>query len=164
MLSQFSIFITGKIITRKKTQLLFETLLVVLIAFGITLRFSWRGWNQGTNLHPDEYGLTNTLTQLHFPNSVAEYFNTRISPISPYQKYDLDGGPTEPGPDQAFRWGQWPVILIRWFAENTGNTGYDELRLMGRELSAIFDSLSLLLVFLTVMKLYHRHVALLTQL
>jgi hypothetical protein len=106
--------------------------------------------------------LTNTITQLHFPQSLADYFNTRISPLSPYQKYDLHGIPTAHGPDQGFRWCQWPAILIRWFAEATGNTGYNELRLLGRGLSALADSLSILLVFLTAQKLYNRRIALLT--
>ena len=44
------------------------------------------------------------------------------------------------------RWGQWPIIILRAVGEMTGNTGYDEIRLMGRELSAIADILSVLLL------------------
>ena len=87
--------------------------LIVLIAIGIGYRFSWINWSQGTNLHPDEYGLTNTLTQLSMPKNLADYFNTRISPISPYQKYDLSGAVPGDGPDNRMRWGQWPIIIIR---------------------------------------------------
>ncbi len=92
---------------------------------------------------------------------MADYFNTRISPISPYQKYDLDGNPTVSGPDNRMRWGQWPIILIRAAAELTDNTGYTELRLMGRSLSALADTLSLLLIFLIGRRLYSTRTGLL---
>lgn len=117
-------------------------------------------WNQNANLHPDEYGLTNTITQLHIPKTVSEYFNTRISPISPYQKYDLSGSTTLDGPDNRMRWGQWPIILIRALAEIIGSIGYDELRIMGRYFSAFIDTLTLLLIFLIGRRLYGFSVAL----
>jgi hypothetical protein len=138
-----------------------EALLIGLILAGVAMRFLWVDWHQGANLHPDEYGLTNTLTQIHTPASVAEYFNTRLSPLSPYRKYDLQGNPTAEGPDNGMRWGQWPQILLRVAAEATGNTGYDDLRVMGRSLSALADTLSLLLFFLAAARLYNRRVALL---
>ena len=140
---------------------LFELLLISLVAIGIIYRFTWLNWSQGTNLHPDEYGLANTLTQVHLPDSFSEYINTRLSPLSPYQKYDSAGAPTQAGPDNSLRWGQWPIILLRWFGEVTGNTGYNEIRLMGRGLSALADSLSLLLVYLAGRRLYGSQVALL---
>ncbi|MBI4771285.1 MAG: glycosyltransferase family 39 protein, partial [Chloroflexi bacterium] len=117
-------------------------------------------WSQDTDLHPDEYGLTGTLTRLSLPKSFGEYFNTRLSPLSPYQKYDESGSPTEPGPDNRMRWGQWPITLIRWAAEATGNSGYGEMRLLGRRLSALADSLSLWMIFLIGRRLFNRRVGL----
>jgi YYY domain-containing protein len=95
----------------------FEIGMILLILVGVIFRFSWTNWSEGMDLHPDEYGLTSTLTSLAFPKSFADYFNTRISPLSPYQKYDADGNPTVPGPDNSMRWGQWPQIIIRGTAE-----------------------------------------------
>jgi hypothetical protein len=140
---------------------LLDILLIALIVFGVMLRFSWVNWNQGTSLHPDEYGLTNTLTQLSMPDNSADYFNTRISPISAYHKYDENGAQIANGPDNRMRWGQWPIILIRQFAEWTGNTGYDELRLMGRQLSATADVLAILLIFIIGTRLYNERTGLL---
>ncbi len=128
--------------------------LVALISCGVYFRFVGVDWNQSANLHPDEYGLTNTLTQLTFPRSISDYFNTRLSPISPYQKYDLSGQVVATGPDNSMRWGQWPIILIRGAAEVTHNTGYDDLRIMGRQLSALLDTLTLLLIFFIGWTLY----------
>jgi hypothetical protein len=141
--------------------LLFDLLLIALIALGVVWRFSWVNWNENADLHPDEYGLTGSITGLALPESLADYFNTRISPISPYQKYDETGTPTVSGVDNRMRWGQWPIILIRAAAEATGNTGYTELRLMGRSISALADTLSLLLIFLIGRRLYSTRAGLL---
>jgi 4-amino-4-deoxy-L-arabinose transferase-like glycosyltransferase len=139
----------------------FDVLLILLILAGVTCRFLWTNWSQGTNLHPDEYGLTNTLTQLSIPKSFGDYLNTRISTISPYDKYDLNGLKIQDGPDNSLRWGQLPIILLRGAAELTGNTGYDEQRLLGRRLSALADTISLLLLFLIGRRLWNARVALL---
>lgn len=139
---------------------LFDLLLALLILVGVLFRFSWTNWSQGTSLHPDEYGLTNTLTQLSIPPTLDEYFNTRLSPISPYAKYELDGTLVSNGPDNRMRWGQWPIILLRWFGEQTGSTGYDEIRQMGRSLSAVADTLSILILILIGTRLYSRRAGL----
>ncbi len=145
----------------KKTGIpVLEIYLVLLILIGIYFRFEGQNWNQGANLHPDEYGLTNTLTQLSLPDNLADYFNTRVAPLSPYMKYDINGAETINGPDNRMRWGQWPMIILRAFAEWTGNTGYDELRLMGRQLSAVTDLLVLLLIYAIGRRLYDHQVGL----
>jgi hypothetical protein len=144
----------------KRLSWLFEIILVCLILTGVFFRFNWTNWSEGTNLHPDEYGLTNTLTFLSIPTSIDSYFNTRLSPLSPYAKYDINGVLTSNGPDNRMRWGQWPITLLRFFGELTKNTGYNEIRLMGRTLSAAADTLSLLMIFLIGSRLYNRKVGL----
>jgi len=139
----------------------FETLLLGLILIGVAFRFSWSNWNQDADLHPDEYGLTSTLSHMSVPASFADYINTRLSPLSPYQKYDLQGNPTELGPDNRMRWGQWPITLVRVTAEWSDNSGYRDLRLWGRSLSALADTLGLLFIFLIGARLYGRRVGLL---
>ncbi len=146
---------------KRSLSFLFELLLLGLVLLGVVLRFAWTNWSQGTNLHPDEYGLTNTLTRLSLPLTVSDYFNTRISPLSPYQKYDIDGQVTVGGPDNRMRWGQWPIIILRAAGQVTGNTGYNEIRLLGRSLSALADTITLILIFLTGERLYNRKVGLL---
>ena len=141
-------------LAQKLSGLAFEGLLIILILTGVFFRLNWVNWSQDTNLHPDEYGLTSTLTQLAIPQTIADYFNTRLSPLSPYQKYDLSGSPTNSGPDNRMRWGQFPLFIIRLAGEKSGNTGYGEIRLLGRSLSALADTLSLLFIFLIGLKLY----------
>ncbi|HLB49408.1 MAG TPA: DUF2298 domain-containing protein [Anaerolineales bacterium] len=141
--------------------LAFDFFLIGLIVVGIYFRFSWMNWSQGADLHPDEYGLTATLTRLSIPDTLTEYFNTRLSSISPYQKYDEEGFPTVPGTDNRMRWGQWPIIIIRLTAELTNNADYGNLRLMGRRLSALCDVLALFVIYLIGARLYSRRVGLL---
>ncbi len=146
---------------RKISSYLFEILLIILLLLGVSYRLRWVAWNQKTNLHPDEYGLTNTLTQLSLPKNLADYFNTRLSPLSPYMRYDAAGQPAGDGADNRMRWGQWPIIMIRFAGELSGQTGYDEIRLLGRRLSGWADILSVLLLFLIGQRLYGRRVGLL---
>ncbi|NMB87421.1 MAG: glycosyltransferase family 39 protein, partial [Chloroflexi bacterium] len=145
----------------KPARILFDLFLFALVAAGLVFRFSWTNWNEGADLHPDEYGLTSSITGMDMPDSLADYFNTRLSTISPYQKYDLAGNPTLSGVDNRMRWGQWPIIIIRATAEATGNTGYSELRLLGRRLCALADALSLLVIYLIGRRLYNHRTGLL---
>lgn len=140
---------------------LFDLLLIVLLLIGIGYRFAWVNWNQDAQLHPDEYGLTNTLTALQMPQNLSDYFNTRISPLSPYHKYNPDGSLLANGPDNRMRWGQLPMIIIRAAAEASGNTGYNELRLLGRRLSALADTLAVFLLYLIGKRLYGERIGLL---
>lgn len=45
--------------------------LVAAIGLGLFFRFNWTNWDQNTDLHPDEYGLTGTLTRLSIPRTWA---------------------------------------------------------------------------------------------
>ena len=136
-------------------------ILILICGIGIFFRFYNMNWDSGALLHPDEYGLTNTLTQLRMPSTVSDYFNTRISPMSPYNKYDAGGETIGNGPDNTMRWGQLPMLIIRTAAEALNLTGYQELRTLGRYLSALMDLGSVILLYVTAKKLFDRMTALL---
>ena len=55
--------------SNKTIRFLVEVISLVLIGLGIFFRFYNMQWDSGALLHPDEYGLTNTLTQLRMPSS-----------------------------------------------------------------------------------------------
>lgn len=145
--------------------------LLAVVLLGIVFRIAWARWDEGALLHPDEYGLTATLTKLSLPKSATEWFDTRLSPMSPYPRYDLEGR-SLPGdaPDPAMRWGQWPQFLFRGTAEllrgpagrpGTDFTSFAGLRLLGRRLSAVASVLTLGLLFLVARRLYGPRTALL---
>ena len=140
-----------------------EMVLVLIIGLGIFFRFYNMKWDSGALLHPDEYGLTNTLTQLHMPTNIADYFNTRIAPMSPYNKYDTEGETISNGPDNTMRWGQLPMLIIRTTAEALNRTGYQEMRTLGRYISAIMDVGSIILLFVIALRLFDRTIALLAS-
>jgi hypothetical protein len=102
----------------------FEVILCTMILAGVFFRFSGNNWSEGTFLNPDELGVTNFVSGIRLPSSIGEYFNTRISPLSPYMYYDAEGNQIGHGPDPGWVWGQWPNILIRATAE--GITGLEE--------------------------------------
>ena len=59
----------------KKFWLIFDILLLLVTGLGVFFRFYNMNWDSGALLHPDEYGLTNTLTQLEMPSNISDYFN-----------------------------------------------------------------------------------------
>ena len=146
---------------KKVFALIIDVLLLALTGLGVFYRLYNMQWDSGALLHPDEYGLTNTLTQLHMPSSITDYFNTRIAPMSPYNKYDVNGETIANGPDNTMRWGQLPMLIIRTAAEALNKTGYQELRTLGRYLSAFMDIGSIIILCVIAMKLFDRHIALL---
>ncbi len=141
--------------------ILLNILLAGLLAFGIWNNFRNMRWDDDALLHPDEYGLTNTLTQLRMPNSIANYFNTRISSMSPYNKYDENGETIANGPDNTMRWGQLPMLIIRLTAEALNRTGFIELRTTGRYLSALMNLGSMIMLYVIARRLFGHTTALL---
>jgi len=176
-----------------------EILLAALILVGISFRFAGNDWSEGTTLNPDELGFNNVVAGTKLPASLGEYFNTRVSTVSPYGKYDAEGNRTGDGPDGGWVWGQWPIIVVRAAAEGLTAlqeaalpsvngfvesicgmpvesvpatspcrerrlldfTAYGEIRLLGRFLSALADTISVLVLLAIGLRLYHRRIALL---
>lgn len=143
--------------------------LLAVVVLGAAFRMAWARWDEGALLHPDEYGLTGTLTKLSLPKSFAEWFDTRRSPMSPYPRYDLEGRRLAgTAPDAAMRWGQWPQLIVRGAAElltaspGSGGTDFTQfaaMRLLGRRLSALASVLTLGLLFLLARRLYGSRMA-----
>jgi YYY domain-containing protein len=172
--------------------LLPEIVLGALILTGVYFRFAGNNWSEGTYLNPDELGFNNLVSGIHLPSSLGEYFNTRISPLTPYQKYDEAGNRIGQGPDPGWVWGQWPSILVRAAAEGVTGlertvlpavngaiagicggaescptvqfvdyTQYGWIQRLGRFLSALADTVTLLTLLAIGLRLYNRRVALL---
>ncbi len=115
----------------------------LVIAFGAFLRFTGLNWDAGTHLHPDERFLTIVELSLRLPQSLGEYFNTAVSPLNP-----ANSGNT------FFVYGTLPIFLVRVLGEWLGQTGYDQIYLVGRATSASADLVSLVLLFLLGRRLY----------
>lgn len=135
--------IKAKQIFNSKHQLMPPLLLLIIFVIAIILRFSGLDWDQGTHLHPDERFLTMTATAMRPLNSISEYFDTQRSGWNPHN-IGMD----------FYVYGTLPVHLTRFTAELLKMTDYDQIYLVGRAISAIFDLLTLLAVFLTARRLF----------
>ena len=119
--------------------------LITILAIAAVLRFTGLDWDQGQHLHPDERFLTMVSTALQWPERdfLATYFNEATSTLNP-----RNVGHT------FFVYGDLPVILIKRIAVTLGQTGYDQVYLVGRAIDALVDLGTLLVVFLLGRRLY----------
>lgn len=127
-------------------------------------------WDDSQHLHPDERFLTMVSTAISpitgcddpglglqdCPNdqkqwiSFSEYFDTFKSPLNPNNRgYGF------------FVYGTLPLFITRYVGELVGMSGYDEITLVGRQLSALIDLASIFLLYLLATRLYGRRVGLL---
>lgn len=112
-------------------------LLIALIAGGgLGLRAYNVRWDQCRHLHPDERFLTMTSNALNLPASVWEYLDPAVSPLNPYNA----GQPF-------FVYGTLPLTLNKLLVAALDQDHYDPTTIWGRILSALFDTLTIVLVF-----------------
>jgi len=126
-------------------------LLILLIILSVSLSFRLIGlnWDQNQHLHPDERFLTMVAGALKWPNSFSQYLDTETSPLNPHnQKFDF------------YVYGTYPVILTKFIAYLINFDDYHHLVLVGRIISAILDTATVLLIYLVAKKLSSAPIAL----
>ena len=107
---------------------------VFLLAFGF--RFYGVNWDQDQHLHPDERFLTMVTGAIDWPDNLYEYFDTSHSPLNPHNRgHDF------------FVYGTFPVFLTKYAAEILGQADYNGIAITGRQLSALFDLGTVVLIF-----------------
>src|SRR5512143_3316963 len=147
----------------------YDLLLILVLMVGTYFRIVGLNWDADQHLHPDERFLTMVESALEVkkcavPNtsieacpggetrwlSFSDYLDTETSPLNPQNRgYGF------------FVYGDFPIVLVRYIAEWLGQTGYDQVHLVGRQLSALSDLLTILLLYVIGSRLYNRRVALL---
>jgi YYY domain-containing protein len=121
--------------------------LLLILGLGIYFRFVGMNWDENNHLHPDERFLTMVASSISSVSSLREYFNTAVSSLNPNNVgYGF------------FVYGDFPLIVTRYIAESFSKTGYDQIFLIGRQLSALADILTILLVYLIGNRVYGRWV------
>jgi YYY domain-containing protein len=124
----------------------FQSLLLLLILlFSGFLRIRGIDWDENFHLHPDERFLTLVETSIYPVRSLKEYFDTGTSTLNPHNV-----GKT------FFVYGTFPIFLVRYAAELVDQTGYSQVHIIGRYLSAFFDVGVILLVFFIAKKLFQK--------
>ena len=126
---------------------------VILLVAAVFRFYALETWDGDTHQHPDERFLTIVAAKVSTPPSVADYFNTQRSTLSPYNNGE-----------ERFAYGQLPLTLTRVVAEWTGRTSYDTVYEVGRELSALADLGTIVFAWLLARRVFGVRVAHLTGL
>ena len=149
-------------------------LLAVLVA-ALALRLYNNNWDDYQHAHPDERWIVMVAGDMHMPHHISEALDPRRSPFNPLWN-------PEQRAVRHFAYGHLPLYIltataalvhaagqaltglglpseiIRWLvAANT----YDGLNLLGRVLSALFDTGSVYVIFLIGRRIYSTRAALL---
>lgn len=131
-----------------KSILVVVCLVTVLLA-GWSFRSMNNNWDESRHLHPDERYLSMVINAIEPVWTARQYFDTASSPLNPGNK---DFG--------FFVYGTLPVFMVRYAGEWTGQVGYDLNTLLGRTMSAVMDTITILLTFFVAKKLFNRWVGL----
>ena len=142
--------------------------LLLIVGAAAYLRFVGLNWDEFQHLHPDERFLTMVETGIRpVEGGWSEYFDTGNSTLNPHnQGFNF------------FVYGTAPIFLVRYLAQwiaDSGlqlsdlgfesslelGTGYDQVHLVGRAVSAFADVLSVFLLYFIGKRLYNRRVGLL---
>lgn len=138
--------------TQEKNAWIYDLLLIVVLLTAAYFRTLGLDWDQGQHLHPDERFLTMVESALQPANSLREYLDTGASPLNPHNRgYGF------------FVYGTLPMFIVRYLAEWLGQMGYDQVHLVGRQVSAIADLGVIILLYAIASRLYGRKVALLAS-
>ena len=119
-----------------------KVMLILIIIFGAMLRLSNLNWDEGQHLHPDERYISLVLTAVRLPSSVQEYFSLE-NPLSPFNtQYS------------SYIYGQFPLSAVKYLSVKLGFDSYDKAYILGRTVSALLDTASILLVFILGRRLF----------
>jgi hypothetical protein len=148
--------------------------LITILVVGAAFRFYNINWDKDTyHIHPDERYTTMVITRIQWPESLGEYFDTSRSLLNPRNV------------DMVYFYGTLPLFLTKFVATemdvvrdahaetqpDVGEyllahpswTGYDQIHLVGRFLSGLFDMASILFLFFLARRLFDWRVGLIAS-
>ncbi|MBF0527145.1 MAG: hypothetical protein HQK56_18850, partial [Deltaproteobacteria bacterium] len=117
--------------------------LALVVILGAVFRLTGLNWDQGHHLHADERFLTIVETSLRWPFHLKDYFDEARSPLNPRNV----------GHD-SFVYGTLPTTMVKAASIALGKSGYGQIHLVGRTISALLDLGTVLLVFFLAVALY----------
>jgi len=132
-----------------ETAVVIIALILTLLA-GAYFRMVGVNWDDSQHMHPDERFLSLVWQAIVPVDNLSDYFNAETSTLNPANRgYGF------------FVYGTLPLFMVRYLGEALGQVGYDSITLLGRTISAVFDVLTILLVFAIGKRLYNKWVGLL---
>jgi YYY domain-containing protein len=151
---------------REKYPWIYDLLFLLVFALAGYLRLTGVTWGEGQHQHPDENFLSGVLAGLQAQKcadesipveacppdqrrwlGIGDYFDSKTSTLNPYNRgYSF------------FVYGNLPMTIVRVAADAMQE--YD-VKMLGRQFSALADLFTILLLYLAVSRLYNKRVALL---
>jgi len=125
--------------------------LAIVLLVAALFRFADLSWDESHNLHPDERFLTSVTNDLKWPESFDTYFDPKASTLSPYSLPNMG----------LYVYGTLPVYIVKWTAILLDRNNYDQIPLVGRAISGLFDIGAICFIFLLGRRLYGKKVGLL---
>ncbi len=117
--------------------------LALILLVGAYFRFVGLNWDQNQHQHPDERFITMVADGIRGVNGIGAYFDTAKSTLNP-----LNFG--------SYTYGMLPLFVTRLVAEWVQLSSYDQLTLVGRGLSGIFDLAAVWMLYLLGKRLYNQ--------
>jgi len=124
-------------------------ILLGILALGAYLRLKGINWDQNQHLHPDERFLTMVTQAMSWPKPAISFFFSKLSTLNPYNVgYNF------------FVYGTFPLVLVKFLTEFLKFDLYDynNITLVGRFISAVFDLGTLLFVFKIGKKIFNQKI------
>src|SRR3990172_6306987 len=121
---------------KKLKKDLYIFILIAILLFGFALRIYNYNWDNDHYLHPDERYNALTAVNIKMPRDLSEYLDPQKSPLSPYNT-DY----------KAYIYGTLPLFLTKILAVQLDMDTYGDIHEVGRVISAVFDTGTILLVY-----------------
>ena len=155
--------------TQHERSWLYDVLFLLVLFLAAYLRMTGVNWGEGQHQHPDENFFSSVVESLRARTcedpavsvdvcppdrrrwiSLGEYLDTDTSPLNPYTRgYSF------------YVYGNLPLTIVRIAADAMNQTN---LKLFGRQFSALADLFAILFLYFIVSRLYGQRVGLLASL
>jgi YYY domain-containing protein len=131
---------------------------VAIVLLGAGLRLHGMNWAEPPGapgplqMHPDERFLSMVSNNIDWPKSLGQYFDTKTSPLNPYND----------GQTNSYVYGTFPLFMVKGIATIAGDdpagpgNSYDKDIVWGRAITAMFDTITIMLVFALGWRLFNR--------
>ena len=120
-----------------------DVLLIGVLVIAAYFRFTGIKWDDNHHLHPDERFLTMVESSISPVKNLSEYFDTANSSLNPNNRgYTF------------YVYGTLPIFIVRYVGSWFGQAGYDQINVVGRILSGIFDLGTIIMLYLIGKRLY----------
>ncbi|WFB35455.1 DUF2298 domain-containing protein [Kiritimatiellota bacterium B12222] len=132
---------------KSKRHLLLHMLGLCLLALGLR-HYGWN-WDEGHLLHPDERHISMVTQALQNPKTLTGWFDTDTSTFNPYNQGI-----------HSYVYGILPIKMVHALTVAKGEMDLQEITRIGRWLSAVWSTGTVLLIYLLALRLVSSRVAL----